>query len=480
MIRLLGHSIDIPAIFLAVVEFSIIFLLVTVLHGVLAVKGYSVSRQSPYLSATLIAGVGIIGMMAVGLYSRQIFVYWPDALSRAVVILPIITLTMLLSIEIYDQWIGVVPHRGNYLLSGLSMLIFTPIMMVERRLFVLIVDRTGLFVRRVLVLGIGPRVGKIQQLSRRFRYRSLIVVGYAKLTENPGDPAERSENAGDERQIPSPAEQYDIRSKQLLGLCRSLHIDEVIVADLDGDQLPFRDLLNCKMSGINVTEYTSFWERETGEIDLAEINPGWMLFSDGFRMGTIRTLVKRGVDLAIAVVLLGLSSPVLLIASLAIMAQDGGPLLYRQERVGLHGKPFTIIKFRSMRVDAEKDGPRWAANNDGRVTPIGSFIRRTRIDELPQIFNVLKGDMSIVGPRPERPVFVDALAKQIPFYQERHLAKPGITGWAQINYPYGATEEDARMKLSYDLFYIKNRNTFLDVMIIIQTLEVLLWNSGAR
>jgi exopolysaccharide biosynthesis polyprenyl glycosylphosphotransferase len=197
-------------------------------------------------------------------------------------------------------------------------------------------------------------------------------------------------------------------------------------------------------------------------------------------MGTIRTLVKRGVDLAIAVVLLGLASPVLLIASLAIMAQDGGPLLYRQERVGLHGKPFTIIKFRSMRVDAEKDGPRWAANNDRRVTPIGSFIRRTRIDELPQIFNVLTGDMSIVGPRPERPVFVDALAKQIPFYQERHLAKPGITGWAQINYPYGATEEDARMKLSYDLFYIKNRNTFLDVMIIIQTLEVLLWNSGAR
>jgi lipopolysaccharide/colanic/teichoic acid biosynthesis glycosyltransferase len=175
-----------------------------------------------------------------------------------------------------------------------------------------------------------------------------------------------------------------------------------------------------------------------------------------------------------------LSLPLLLITALALTLQGGGPLLYRQERVGLHGVPFTIVKFRSMRVDAEKDGPRWAASNDSRVTPIGSFIRRTRIDELPQIFNVLKGDMSIVGPRPERPIFVQTLAEKISYYQERHLAKPGITGWAQINYPYGATEEDAKMKLAYDLYYIKNRNIFLDVVIIIQTLEVLLWNSGAR
>lgn len=475
MIRLFGHSIDIPAIIFAAIEFVIIFALTVFLHGILAAEKYSVSQQSPYLSGTLVAGTAILGLMAVGLYSRHIFVYWPDALSRALVILPIITLVMLTLIEIYDQWIGVIPHRGNYLLSGLAMLIFTPIMIGERRLFCLIVDRTGLFVRRVAVLGTGERIVRIQQLSQRFRYRSLIVVAYLRLDENAKAlpaPLSRRDSSRDA--------QIDVAPANLLRLCRDLHIDELVVASGYREILPFRDLLNCKMAGIGVTDHTSFWERETREIDLDEINPNWMLFSHGFRMGPVRTLVKRGVDLVIALALLVLTSPVLLLTALSLILQGGGPVLYRQERVGLHGKVFTIIKFRSMRVDAEKEGPRWAAANDSRITPVGNFIRKTRIDELPQIFNVLKGDMSIVGPRPERPVFVDALSSQIPYYMERHLAKPGITGWAQINYPYGATEKDARMKLAYDLYYIKNRNIFLDVIIILQTLEVLLWNSGAR
>jgi sugar transferase (PEP-CTERM system associated) len=475
MIRLFGHSIDIPAIVLAVVEFLIIFALVVSLHHVLAAEKYSVSRESPYLSGVLIGGTAVVGMLSVGLYSRQIFVHWSDALSRALVILPLVTLSMLLVIEVYDQWIGVIPHRGNYLLSGLAMLIFTPILMGERRLFVLIVDRTGLFVRRVLVLGTGERPAKIEQLSQRFLYRSLVVVGYVRLSPDHDAlpaPVSRRDTTRDA--------QFDVAPDNLLRLCRNLQIDELVVATDDGELLPFRDLLNCKMAGVGVTDYTSFWERETGEIDLDEINPNWMLFSRGFRMGPLRTLVKRGVDLVIALALLALASPILLLTALTLKVQGGGPLLYRQERVGLHGKTFTIIKFRSMRVDAEKDGPRWAALNDTRITPVGNFIRRTRIDELPQIFNVLKGDMSIVGPRPERPIFVDTLSERIPYYRERHLAKPGITGWAQINYPYGATEKDARMKLAYDLYYIKNRNIFLDVIIILQTLEVLLWNSGAR
>jgi exopolysaccharide biosynthesis polyprenyl glycosylphosphotransferase len=205
-----------------------------------------------------------------------------------------------------------------------------------------------------------------------------------------------------------------------------------------------------------------------------------MLFSDGFGLGLLHRFAKRGFDIVVSSLLLLVTLPITLPTALLIRLESKGPIFYRQERVGLHGKSFMVLKFRSMRTDAEINGPRWAAKNDARVTAVGRFIRKVRIDEIPQVINVLKGDMAFVGPRPERPVFVRELSRTIPYYNERHAIKPGITGWAQINYPYGATEYDAKMKLAYDLYSIKNGSIFLDIIIMMQTVKAIIWNDGAR
>jgi sugar transferase (PEP-CTERM system associated) len=212
------------------------------------------------------------------------------------------------------------------------------------------------------------------------------------------------------------------------------------------------------------------------------LQPSWLIFSDGFRYGWLRVITKRMFDIGASGALLFFAWPVMVLAALAIVIESGGrgPIFYRQVRVGENWRLFQLIKFRSRRVDAESNGPQWATKNDSRVTRVGAFMRKTRIDELPQLFNVLKGDMSFVGPRPERPMFVEQLSQNIPFYSERHRVKPGVTGWAQICYPYGASEEDAQQKLQYDLYYVKNYSLFLDLLILLQTAEVILWGRGAR
>ena len=221
-------------------------------------------------------------------------------------------------------------------------------------------------------------------------------------------------------------------------------------------------------------------ERETGTVDLDGVVPSWLIYSQGSTEAQIRLLIKRVIDLFASLVLVTLTAPVVLVAALLVRVTSPGPVLFRQERVGQHGRTFMLYKFRSMRVDAEAGGPKWASENDPRVTAVGRVIRKLRIDELPQIFNVLKGDMSFVGPRPERPMFVDDLAQQLPYYAERHTVRPGITGWAQVNYPYGASVEDAFQKAQYDLYYIKNFSVFLDILILIKTIRVILFGSGAR
>lgn len=239
--------------------------------------------------------------------------------------------------------------------------------------------------------------------------------------------------------------------------------------------------MECKLAGLSVTEFSSFWERQTGQIDLDAVSPSWLIFSEGFRSSWARTVAKRMFDIIVALMVLVLTLPITVLAAIVIRLDSPGPVFYRQERVGAQGRSFWILKFRSMRTDAEKDGvARWAQSNDSRVTRVGKFMRRTRIDEIPQIINVLIGDMSFVGPRPERPVFVENLKQKIPYYDVRHRVKPGITGWAQINYPYGASDEDARAKLAYDLYYVKNGNLFLDAVVLFQTARVVLWQEGAR
>jgi sugar transferase (PEP-CTERM system associated) len=264
---------------------------------------------------------------------------------------------------------------------------------------------------------------------------------------------------------------------------RSLGVDEIVVAlsERRGGSMPLRQLLDCKLYGIRVVDIATYFEKTLAQIKISHVNAGWLIFGDGFNQGVLRTAVKRIFDIVFSSVILVLTLPVMAVTALVIKLESSGAVLYRQERVGLNGAIFNVVKFRSMRSDAEKDGkPRWATLNDDRVTRVGKFIRKVRIDELPQLFNVLRGEMSLVGPRPERQFFVDDLISKIPYFAVRHSVKPGVTGWAQVRYEYGSTVEDSVEKLQYDLYYVKNHTLFLDLLILLETVAVVLTGKGAR
>ena len=341
--------------------------------------------------------------------------------------------------------------------------------------FLLVVVRASLgralgsetFKRRIIVLGAGRRAARIGALAAQ-RGSNVIVAGYIAMGE--ADPVILDAMPRD--QIPN-----------LAAHVVDWGAGEVVLAlEERRNALPLKDLLRVKTTGVMVSEISSFLERETGRIDLNSVNPSWLIFSDGFASGRmLSSAFKRAFDVVASLVLLILTLPVILVTAAAIRIESKGPAFYRQRRVGLYNQGFDIIKLRSMRQDAEVAGKAvWAEKDDPRITRIGRFIRMVRIDELPQTWTVLKGEMSFVGPRPERPQFVEQLEQQLPYYAERHMVKPGITGWAQINYPYGASIEDARHKLEYDLYYAKNYSPFLDLLILLQTLRVVLWPAGAR
>ncbi|MCF8025622.1 MAG: TIGR03013 family PEP-CTERM/XrtA system glycosyltransferase [Desulfobacteraceae bacterium] len=268
---------------------------------------------------------------------------------------------------------------------------------------------------------------------------------------------------------------------ELQSLCENGEVEKIVLAlDERRGIMPMNELIQYKFMGIEILDAVGFYEKLTGKILVERVNPSWMLFSEGFYVGRLNEMLKRSMDIVSASCMLLLSLPVFLISAAVISLESPGGVFYRQQRVGQKDRVFNIIKFRSMYADAERDGPVWAGAEDNRVTRFGGFIRKTRIDELPQLINVLKGDMSFVGPRPERPVFVSELAEKIPFYSIRHAVKPGITGWAQIYYPYGASVEDALRKLEYDLYYIKNLSLGMDLSMIFQTIKVVLFQKGAR
>jgi sugar transferase (PEP-CTERM system associated) len=322
---------------------------------------------------------------------------------------------------------------------------------------------------RILVLGTGTRAAKISALLRDAESRRrLHVVGFLPL-QGTHHFVDHSAILPDQGSLADIVEKYQI--------------DEIVIAirERRGGGLPVNELLDCKLNGIHVSEISTFFERERGQVQLESLNTSWMVLSEGFRLGLLRDIVKRMFDLSVSLLILLLSLPVMLVTAVLIVLESGFPLLYRQERVGQGGRVFTIFKFRSMAQNAEKDGtPQWAQAGDARVTAVGRVIRKLRIDELPQIINVFKGDMSFVGPRPERPFFVNQLIEQVPYYASRHSIKPGITGWAQVRYPYGASLEDAIEKLQYDLYYVKNHTFFLDLLILFQTALVVLFGKGAR
>jgi sugar transferase (PEP-CTERM system associated) len=271
--------------------------------------------------------------------------------------------------------------------------------------------------------------------------------------------------------------------KQIIAIAEEYKVDEIVIARDDNRLgLPLDELLDCRMSGLTIMNVMGFYEREQGIISLENIYPSWLVYCSGFAQGDLRSLAKRFFDVFASLLLLNVAWPFMLLTALAIVLENGfkGPVLYRQVRVGEKNQNFELLKFRSMKIDAEKNGAQWALQNDNRITLVGRFIRKCRLDELPQIFNVLRGDMSFVGPRPERPEFVQGFNERIPYYRERHRVKPGITGWAQLCYPYGADEHDTIQKLQYDLYYVKNYSLFLDFSIMFNTVEVILWGKGAR
>lgn|SRR5690606_16264149 len=325
---------------------------------------------------------------------------------------------------------------------------------------------TSAFRRRVLVLGAGPRAARLRQLAQRPE-SGFAIVGFVDMGE---------ERAQIDQAVPRG--QIDDLSRFVADLGAS---EVVLALEERRNALPLKDLLRVKTAGVHVNDFSTFMERETGRVDLDTLNPSWLIFSDGFSSGrALSSVAKRLFDVAASLLLLVLAFPVIALFALLVKLDSRGPAFFRQQRIGLYGQPFTLLKLRSMRLDAEAGGAQWASENDPRITRIGRLIRKLRIDELPQVWTVLKGQMSFVGPRPEVPKFVEDLEDKLPYYAERHMVKPGITGWAQINYPYGASIEDARHKLEYDLYYAKNYTPFLDLLILLQTLRVVLWPEGAR
>jgi len=354
--------------------------------------------------------------------------------------------------------------RGFLLLSGLSALFATLVHRVHSAH-----SRAGyLLNRRVLVFGVGEEAENVGRVLRKSDPDLEIVGFYPSPTDT---------------EVVVPAQVVLSQAMSLSDTAHSLKVDEIIVAvrERRGGALPLRELLECKLSGVKVLDLASYFERALGQIRIDSLRVSWLIFGDGFRQSWRRAIVKRVFDIAAASILLLLSFPLMLLVAILIVFEDGFPVFYRQERVGLDGRLFKVVKFRSMRQDAESDGrPRWATADDDRVTRVGRWIRRLRIDELPQLWSVLTGDMSLVGPRPERPYFVDQLTRDIPFYAVRHSVKPGVTGWAQVCYHYGATVDDSIQKLQYDLYYVKNHTLFLDIVILFQTVGVVLTGKGAR
>ena len=400
-----------------------------------------------------------IAMISVGVYGSDALRSMRFAVARLLVAISLGVIAL--------SFIDFVAPGATFWRSTLLYAMFAAIgLLTAGRLLIGTVLGASSFRRRVMVLGAGERAERLRKLSDRPESGFAIV---AYLAMNEGQPVV-------EEAIPRAAI-HDIGR-----FVENLGVSEVVLAlEERRNSLPLKDLLRVKTRGVHVNEFSSFLERETGRVDLDTVNPSWLIFSDGFSSGRmVSSGAKRVFDIIASGLLLVLTLPVIALFALLVKLDSKGPAFFRQTRIGLFGQPFDVIKLRSMTADAEKDGQKWAEKNDARITRVGKFIRKVRIDELPQTWSVLKGEMSFVGPRPEVPKFVADLDDKVPYYAERHMVKPGITGWAQINYPYGASIEDARHKLEYDLYYAKNYTPFLDLLILLQTLRVVLWSDGAR
>ena len=461
MIRLFKHYIPHAVLLLGLVD-----LLLLVVAGELAwiarasqagiETGPVTDRIVPLLGFALTVWVA---MISVGVYGSEALRSMRYACARLLVAISL----AIIALSLIDFLIPGATFWRSTLLFAMAI---SSVLLVLDRLLIGSFIGTAAFRRRVMVLGAGPRAERLRKLAERPQ-SGFAIVSYIAMAD---------EERVVEEAIARPA------IHDLGRFVENLGVSEVVLAlEERRNALPLKDLLRIKTHGVHVNDFSSFMERETGRVDLDSLNPSWLIFSDGFSSGRmVSSALKRIFDILASGALLVLTLPLIVLFALLVKLDGGGPAFFRQTRVGLYGQPFQLIKLRSMRVDAEKDGAKWADADDPRITRLGRFMRKVRIDELPQVWTVLKGQMSFVGPRPEVPQFVADLEDRLPYYAERHMVKPGITGWAQINYPYGASIEDSRHKLEYDLYYAKNYTPFLDLLILLQTLRVILWPEGAR
>ena len=464
MIRLFKHYIPYAVLLLGAIDF---LLLMAGAEAGWALRLWQIDAgyvpvADRILTMIVFAATIQLAMVSIGVYSPEALLSVRFASARLVAAqaLGILALSLLYFLA---------PPIAFWRSSLLYATLISLIAMIVARAFLRTTFNGDGLKRRVLILGAGARAARVGRLATH-EGSNFIIVGYVAMNDGP----EEVTGAVNRADIPSLAD-------HLVALGAS---EVVLALEERRNALPLEDLLRAKTTGVSIHEFASFIERETGRVDLRSLNPSWLIFSDGFSSGRrVSAVAKRLFDLTVSFILLVVTAPVVLLAALAVKLETRGPAFYRQKRVGLFGETFELIKIRSMRVDAEVGGKAvWAKKDDPRVTRVGNFIRKTRIDELPQAWAVLKGEMSFVGPRPERPQFVHDFEARLPYYAERHVVKPGITGWAQINYPYGAGVQDAREKLEFDLYYAKNYTLFLDVLILMQTLRVILWpeNAGAR
>lgn len=462
MFRIFRHYIPKILILLGTTESLILFLSVFLSTG----GGISPDHALMFPRAALFCAVMMFVMMAMGLYHN-----FDEDNSRMV--LTRISLSFLLGVVmlvlLYNMLPGLSINHDKFLFAVLISFSGIVTCRLARHFWHNRIPKSN-----ILVIGTGKKAQQLESLNHNYKNSDVRIRSYLDIEEN------GTRHIAEDRII-------DIKQdlSNLAQIAFDNDIREIVIAlDERRNTIPINAILDCKMRGIAVTDVNSFLERQLGKICINTLDPSTLIYCDGFIQGEIKSLVKRSFDITVSLALLVLMSPVMLLTMLAILVESSfrGSVIYSQKRIGANDRPFRIYKFRSMRENAEVEGnPVWASKDDARVTRVGRFIRKTRIDELPQLFNVLKGDMSFVGPRPERPEFTRELSGEIPFYSLRHHVKPGITGWAQICFPYGASKGDAREKLQYDLYYLKNNTLFLDILILIQTAAVIfLGNKGAR
>lgn len=441
--------------------FDLGFVVVTVMASILMQVADPSSVSSLVVTTALLLAIGILVINAgLGFYQRVHHRTVGQTRARAVLSL---CLSMSLAYGIFRLSHLPLEDASAFVLA----LVVAVALMLVHRIYVAHAMPRAMMRQRVLIFGSGERARLVGRTLKNSDPNVDLVGYYA----SPNESEEDISGWG----LLSP-------EKSLTDIVIEEQVDEIVVAlsERRGGSMPLRELLDCKLHGVRVVDIATHFEKTMGQIRRDSVSAGWLIFGDGFEQGLIRTMVKRLFDIVCATLLIVLALPVMLMTSIFILFESAGSILYLQERVGLNGRLFNVVKFRSMRTDAEQDGkPRWASTADERVTRVGRVIRKLRIDELPQLFSVLGGDMSLVGPRPERPYFVDKLTQELPYYAVRQSVKPGVTGWAQVRYHYGASVEDSAEKLQYDLYYVKNHTLFLDLIVLFETVGVVLMGKGA-